>query len=511
MAQNGGMPCLNGTTGEEVCNRQGCPIDCLWLTWSSWSGCSTTCGGGVRTRTRDMAIQAEHGGVACVGAAKETPKCNLDACPVDCVWEPWSVWRACTASCGGGTRTRLRAKVEKALHGGKECSGSDSQVLDCGQNRCPVDCEWHSWSSWSTCTNSCGGGTRERFRSKKQESANGGMRCIGVPDDVQYCNTNFPCPVDCEFRPWSPWSPCTKSCGVGRRTRRRHIDVDGINGGKHCAGYTEENDACNLQSCPVNCLWNAWTRWSECDKSCGSGTTHRYRSKKLEPQNGGVPCNGEREEKHACSTLSCPVDCAWYEWEPWHSCTKTCGGGTRKRLRNTRVAAANGGLKCVGEHKDEHKCGVAPCPIDCKWDEWGEWGKCSKSCGGGKRTRTRKEIPGKHGGLACRGVFESVQWCAVNHCADSFNGVKDEAPAEVRALIAENPGEDGGAGAGASSSSSGSSSMFFMLIGGIVLLAGGMFFMMGGQEAEKHESKGEEAGEEAGQEEEEYEDEEEEE
>eukprot|EP00929_Paragymnodinium_shiwhaense_P115839 TRINITY_DN8499_c0_g4_i1.p1 TRINITY_DN8499_c0_g4~~TRINITY_DN8499_c0_g4_i1.p1 ORF type:complete len:3773 (+),score=615.61 TRINITY_DN8499_c0_g4_i1:363-11321(+) len=478
----GGKPCFAGASQNELCNGQPCPIDCLWLEWSQWTSCSKSCEAGVSTRVRHYARAAEYGGKPCLGPGKESPVCNPQACPVDCVWEPWSLWRPCSATCGGGTRSRFRGQSASALHGGKNCIGSDKQEFKCAEKRCPIDCEWNAWSQFSVCSKSCDGGTRSRLRTRKQMPENGGLRCSGQPDETEYCNLKFPCPVDCEFRSWSSWSECTRSCGVGRRTRHRGIDIESKNGGKHCAGYLKDDAACNLRSCPIDCQWNPWTPWTECDKSCGMGSTARHRSRRFEQQNGGTSCLGDRSEIHVCNAQACPVDCMWLEWDNWRVCSQSCGGGHMRRIRNTKVAAANGGKPCVGEHKDVAECGQAPCPVDCKWAEWSPWGQCSKSCGGGHRSRTRAEIPGQAGGLPCRGASQSVQWCAVNHCPDSFNGGEEEEAARAASssqLSSRRRPADG----------EGVTMLIMVAVGVIGLFAVGAFFSMGGNDDKRRDSR----------------------
>ncbi len=56
-----------------------CPVDCQMGTWSAWSACDTSCGGGTRFRTRDILVQAAYGGLSC-GDTIEYDTCNTQPC-----------------------------------------------------------------------------------------------------------------------------------------------------------------------------------------------------------------------------------------------------------------------------------------------------------------------------------------------------------------------------------------------------------------------------------------------
>ena len=55
--------------------------------------------------------------------------------------------------------------------------------------------------------------------------------------------------------------------------------------------------------------------------------------------------------------------------------------------------------------------------VDGKWSDWGNYGSCSKTCGAGTRTRTRKcnNPPPLHGGQ-CPGKDIEYKDCKENEC-----------------------------------------------------------------------------------------------
>ena len=54
----------------------------------------------------------------------------------------------------------------------------------------------------------------------------------------------------------------------------------------------------------------------------------------------------------------CPVDCEQEDWQPWSSCSLTCGAatGTTYRRRNLISMAAFGGMPCDGNMEEHSDC-----------------------------------------------------------------------------------------------------------------------------------------------------------
>ena len=133
-------------------------MDCSWNTWGQWSKCSVTCGTGNQRRTRTKAQQATNGGNQCTGLPTVTRNCNTQSCPgetqflthniyiyflasdsdtneiiipVDCSWNAWTEWSSCSVTCGTGTKLRTRFVAQQAMHGGASCPGQRAEAMIC--------------------------------------------------------------------------------------------------------------------------------------------------------------------------------------------------------------------------------------------------------------------------------------------------------------------------------------------------------------------------------------------
>ncbi|RMX50755.1 hypothetical protein pdam_00017962 [Pocillopora damicornis] len=130
-----------------------------YSTWSSWGGCSATCGGGTQKRTRTCTNPPpSNGGKTCLeqglGPSEEEQECNTENCPVNGGYSTWSNWGQCTATCGGGTQKRTRTCTNPLpSNGGKTCLelnlGPAEEEQECNTQNCACP------SGWSTNGVSC--------------------------------------------------------------------------------------------------------------------------------------------------------------------------------------------------------------------------------------------------------------------------------------------------------------------------------------------------------------------
>jgi hypothetical protein len=245
----GGKDCAGPLEMTETCNNVACAIDCTFTQWGQWSACDKTCGSGGRTRHREKK-GGDPNGKDCVGPTTMMEACNAFGCPVDCKWTPWNGWQPCSKTCGlDGVSSRGRAFDPSPSNGGAECPGTFVEMIECNVKPCPVDCKYESWLQWSLCSTTCGSGKRFRTRLKQFGAFYGGKQCYASPKEDQPCQLGE-CPVDCRHDEWQEWSTCSKTCGKGTRSALRELLHAKHGGSSDCPkGDLNKTEECNVKAC----------------------------------------------------------------------------------------------------------------------------------------------------------------------------------------------------------------------------------------------------------------------
>jgi len=125
-----------------------------------------------------------------------------------------------------------------------------------------------------------------------------------------------------------------------------------------CPGQLSQDNVCNTQDCPIDCVVGQWSAWGLCNENCGPGIQKRTRSL-AQPIFGGANCPSESSQGQDCMIEPCPVHCA-FEWDAWLPCSHSCGGGTQQRPMKILEQAKHGGQDCP--YEQQRVCNTYVCP-----------------------------------------------------------------------------------------------------------------------------------------------------
>ncbi|XP_067025576.1 coadhesin-like isoform X2 [Acropora muricata] len=355
--------------GIESCQLVPAAVNGAWSQWSQYGPCTHACLGKAK-RTRKCTDPAPvFGGSACEGINKEEKICNDCVGIVNGGWSGWGVWSQCSATCNPGQKSRQRAcNNPSPRNGGANCRGSHIESEPCQVQFCPVQGGWSAWSGLSRCTRSCGGGRQYQSRTCSNPfPGHGGRDCIGDRFLSYSCNTEC-CPVHGGWSAWAPFSSCTVTCGGGTMSRTRVCNSPRPScNGNPCPGCNQDTQPCNQQPCPriVNGGWSGWGVWSQCSATCNPGQRSRQRScNNPSPRNGGANCKGSHIESEPCQVQFCPVDGGWSAWSGLSRCTRSCGGGRQYQSRTcSNPFPGHGGRDCIGDRSLSYSCNTQSCQV----------------------------------------------------------------------------------------------------------------------------------------------------
>ena len=236
--------------------------DCVgaWSDWGDCSQeCSYNESKGTQSRTYAITTEAGDDGVACphTDGKEETQECGMTACtPLDCVGD-WDAWKV-----EGTNQTRDWTITQEPKYGGAECDVAESartETKACTDaTACPpVNCVG-SWVNVGTCSATCGpdGKQNKRYDVSTPASGVGGVACSYADGATKQesCNTDVVCPVDC-VGSYGNWSSCSESCGPGTKRRTYSVTTPVAGTGAACAkddGY-EDTQACEDKPCDTDC------------------------------------------------------------------------------------------------------------------------------------------------------------------------------------------------------------------------------------------------------------------
>lgn len=126
------------------------------------------------------------------------------------------------------------------------------------------------WGEWDPCSVTCGLGMRRRERMVKMPPIDGSM-CKTEVAEVEKCMM-----PDCREFSWYIYSSV------------------------HCSVQTDETNTC-VSADTIPCMLSPWSDWSECSVTCGLGVRMRQRMLKSDP----AECSEELEQTEKCMLPEC--------------------------------------------------------------------------------------------------------------------------------------------------------------------------------------------------------------
>jgi hypothetical protein len=336
--------------------------------------------------------------------------CNeFSCCYQGCVPQSWSQWSSCSVSCGAGTRSRSLA-YNPPVCGGMACD-TNYESENCYPGACPTNCQVSSWSGW-TCSTTCG--RRHRDALALHHCARGERRLVSRGwqfDRVAWLRCRL---LPAELQRWRlvvVGLAARSGCGGGSQSRSRSITP------ASCGGSCSESRNVAVAvvqhgCCASNCVIGGWSAWGGCSAPCGGGSQSRSRS--ITPESCGGSCSTSQvSDSQSCNTGCCPQHCQVGTWSQWSACSQQCGGGTHSRTRAITVVAACGGNACPTDLSESEPCGGSCCAVNCVLGQWTAFSACSVTCGSGTRSRTRVKQSAESCGGSCDVLSES-ETCTAN-------------------------------------------------------------------------------------------------
>jgi hypothetical protein len=389
--------------------------DCVVSKWESCSPCTRSCGGGNRICQRQVMIHPFAGGAPCPVLVGNKP-CSTRACSRDCTVSPWSRWGEPSRTClldGLGTQI-FAVDITRTR---KIVSGPSR-----GGARCPSLIQHRKHDLMPCPVLLCN--TLWDCRACSQSCGKGTQLCYAKSEPnhaecptttKKKCNLKE-CTQGCLLSSWSSWGPCS-GCINGTRNRRRSVVM--LTPG--CHPRLVQYKMCMIPCTALPCQVSPWSAPSACSRSCadhGGGIMIRKRTVTSRAA-GGRRCPALVQYISCNQAEACPRPCHASLWGAWSRCSKSCAGGNRTRTREIVVAAVAGGVQCT--LKEHGTCNSHGCPADCKVSKW-LCETCSsahnKTCGGGGAQVCRRDIlrQAANGGAACPGQRSMMTQCDLSPC-----------------------------------------------------------------------------------------------
>ncbi|XP_031556501.1 semaphorin-5A-like [Actinia tenebrosa] len=236
---------------------------------------------------------------------------SLNRCPsAKPVWSEWSKWKVCTQENNNVCQCRRRTCLNTC--NSSDCPGSAIDLKQCTVdkyhwtteanwlNQGVIHGNWTPWTEWTPCPVTLGVGVKRRLRMcMNPPPSNGGRRCHG--DSVEYMECSVEQPL--KEKKQVIW---TEAMGVlGQENTAVRVmytcSVQGHNLTNMTLNLTkidkidctEHKQICKIPPTVPPGVWSSWAEWSKCKVV---GMQHRTRDCK----DVDKPCVGDKKQERQC-------------------------------------------------------------------------------------------------------------------------------------------------------------------------------------------------------------------
>ena len=284
--------------------------------YNNWTSCSAACGGGTRTRTNNCALVTTGLSESCNTAAccddTEDFDCGdwaWSSCTANCGGGTKYEYRTCKTRSKANPSVTCSDSVTRTRSTGTACNEqeccSSTEDYACG-----------SWA-WSGCSSACGAGTKYQYRTCKTRSTyDASVGCSNGVTRTQSagtaCDSGDCCAQTEDFScgDWA-WSSCTATCGGGTKYQYRTCKTRSkLNTSVTCSESVtrkqNEGTSCNAHSCCSITAHNGSLCWSFASNNMGGGSNYNNGKLSVCYDEAGTNCapgNGDTID-YACGRLS---------------------------------------------------------------------------------------------------------------------------------------------------------------------------------------------------------------
>ncbi|XP_043251540.1 A disintegrin and metalloproteinase with thrombospondin motifs gon-1-like [Colletes gigas] len=348
---------------SQLCNNH-CSLK--WQT--TVSECSSHCGPGTRTVTSkcfQVLVNSNYPprpihARAC--AHLQRPN-EIEACIGPCENVHWNYgdWGSCSVTCGSGVQYRTAVCVHSNGRPVSEdnCASQEKYLKRvCGQDACP---KW-DFVKWTPCSATCGPGKRQQQYLCHVDNRIVSHSDCGEspPEVVEACNAG-----PCEQWKSDAWSPCSVTCGAGVKQRKVVCESSDGTISNKCSFSDKPEDitTCVLKPCPT----------------VANATPIKYSS--------DPPHEEPSQQDNEVGDITFR---SGYQWDvrSYKECSRPCIGGYM--YTGVKCVSIETGTIAPDDYCDRKKkpstsipCNRHQCPM---WNT-GDWSQCDVECDTGFQHR----------------------------------------------------------------------------------------------------------------------------